>query len=238
MKYFTFPGVSGRTGCRPTTYLSYSNGVVRFYPVVAGDGAMPEVWNLVNYDPEDTYFKEYIVYESDLYDYALKSDIPSIPTDLVNESSLTNTLSDYALKSDIPSIPTDLVNETSLSNTLSHYVKNSHIEYTLEHVVGDTSNGLKYSDEYRFTIINPPSSFTTHFKFEWNKKDGSIGSAVIEVWIINGSYNRVVQLRINFVDFEGCNLNGGSADMDIFRDEWISYSDNLLILKNEPTAIS
>ena len=94
MKYFSFKGVYGRTGCRPTRYLTYTNGVVMFAPVIASDGTMADVWNLIDYDLDETYFREYVLSE-----YALKSDIP---TDLVNSDTLTSTLNGNVLKDELP----------------------------------------------------------------------------------------------------------------------------------------
>ncbi|KAK8881857.1 hypothetical protein M9Y10_044493 [Tritrichomonas musculus] len=84
-----------------------------------------------------------MAYELDKYqpkgDYALKSEIPTIPDDLINETTLMNTLNDYALKSEIPTIPDDLINETTLMNTLNDYALKSEIPTIPDDLINETT---------------------------------------------------------------------------------------------------
>ena len=82
-------------------------------------------------------------------DYALKTDIPTIPDDLINETTLTTKLNDYALKTDIKELPNDLINETTLTTKLNDYALKEDIPLEV-----DLSEYRKYND-MKYKIIQP-----------------------------------------------------------------------------------
>ena len=77
----------------------------------------------------------------------------SVYTAAAVDKSLTNTPNDYALKTDIKELPTDLINETTLASTLKDYYIIGQVE---EKFVDEDEFAYELNNFTRKTDIKEP----------------------------------------------------------------------------------
>ena len=148
--------------------------------------------------------------------YALKTELPNIPDDLVNNETLTTTLSEYytigqveekfvdedelayelnnfALKTDIKELPTDLINETTLTTALSEYRTKDDLRYRNNDIILTKNNDIlnyEFVDvSYTFTKYSTKILCVNEYYKIWDRNEFYIDATLTKNSnVITGTY--------------------------------------------------
>ncbi|WP_334089842.1 hypothetical protein, partial [Helicobacter typhlonius] len=148
-------------------------------------------------------------------------------------SSINLQMDKYALKTDLPTIPDDLINETTLTTKLNDYVKSkTYIDFNYELIKpGEYGNEYSYADVYKFILIKPMPTFTANFKFYYFDQEDNEKTFNVQVIVENNKYIKMNQEKIIVNKIKNWTLpSTKDLESPAFDDTLTTYSNNIITL--------